>query len=97
MNQKREGNILRLTSICRVYLTSENILSPGLHASATRLSTTSSLVKNLGSKIHVDRFLSWSDEGADPDAQDTYGNTVLHMVVIVEQLGRKIFRVFYLY
>ena len=28
-----------------------------------------------------------ADEGADPDAQDTYGNTVLHMVVIVEQLG----------
>ena len=27
------------------------------------------------------------EEGADPDAQDTYGNTVLHMVVIVEQLG----------
>ena len=29
------------------------------------------------------------EEGADPDAQDTYGNTVLHMVVIVEQLGGK--------
>merc|ERR1740128_503030 len=27
------------------------------------------------------------ETGADPDAQDTYGNTVLHMVVIVEQLG----------
>ena len=30
-----------------------------------------------------------TEEGADPDAQDTYGNTVLHMVVIVEQLGGK--------
>ena len=32
-----------------------------------------------------------ADEGADPDAQDTYGNTVLHMVVIVEQLGEYFF------
>ena len=31
----------------------------------------------------------FSDEGADPDSQDTYGNTVLHMVVIVEQLGQQ--------
>ena len=30
------------------------------------------------------------EEGADPDAQDTYGNTVLHMVVIVEQLGENL-------
>ena len=27
------------------------------------------------------------DRGADPDAQDTYGNTVLHMVVVAAQLG----------
>ena len=27
------------------------------------------------------------DKGADPDAQDTYGNTVLHMVVVAAQLG----------
>ena len=27
------------------------------------------------------------EEGADPDAQDTYGNTVLHMVVVASQLG----------
>ena len=27
------------------------------------------------------------DKGADPDAQDTYGNTVLHMVVVATQLG----------
>ena len=27
------------------------------------------------------------DRGADPDAQDTYGNTVLHMVVVASQLG----------
>ena len=27
------------------------------------------------------------EEGADPDSQDTYGNTVLLMVVIKEQLG----------
>ena len=27
------------------------------------------------------------DKGADPDAQDTYGNTVLHMVVVASQLG----------
>ena len=26
-------------------------------------------------------------KGADPDAQDTYGNTVLHMVVVGSQLG----------
>ena len=27
------------------------------------------------------------EKGADPDAQDTYGNTVLHMVVVGTQLG----------
>ena len=27
------------------------------------------------------------DKGADPDAQDRYGNSVLHMVVIASQLG----------
>ena len=27
------------------------------------------------------------ERGADPDAQDTYGNTVLHMVVVGSQLG----------
>ena len=26
-------------------------------------------------------------KGADPDAQDSYGNTVLHMVVVADQLG----------
>ena len=40
------------------------------------------------------QLLLSSDEGADPDAQDTYGNTVLHMVVIVEQLGAKILESF---
>ena len=37
--------------------------------------------------IHNSQIISL-DEGADPNSQDTYGNTVLHMGVIVEQLGR---------
>ena len=27
------------------------------------------------------------EEGADPDAQDSFGNTVLHMVVITDRMG----------
>lgn len=27
------------------------------------------------------------EEGADPDAQDAFGNTVLHMVVITDRMG----------
>ena len=29
------------------------------------------------------------EEGADPDDQDSYGNTVLHMVVVTAQLVRQ--------
>jgi ankyrin repeat protein len=30
------------------------------------------------------------DKGADPDAQDSFGNTVLHMVVVTNQMVNKL-------
>ena len=31
------------------------------------------------------------DKGADPDAQDSFGNTVLHMVVVTNQMVKSFF------
>ena len=84
--------------VCHILV---NIRLLGRLVFATRLSTTFLLVRWFShrpisylcfclcfklSLYLVDDVLV-ADEGADPDAQDTYGNTVLHMVVIVEQLG----------
>ena len=48
---REKTDMPNMTCIFRVFLTSANIPSPGLHASATRQSTTSSLVTALGCKI----------------------------------------------
>ena len=53
---KREKNNLRLISISRVSLTWANTPLPGLHASATRRSTTSSLVISLDPKPMLTTF-----------------------------------------
>ena len=55
-----------LTCIFRVYPTLANTLSPGPHASATRQSTTSSLVTALTFEAQDDNFLSYQMKAQTP-------------------------------
>ena len=36
--------------------------------------------------IYFSKYATLSHKGADPDAEDGFGNTVLHMVVVTNQM-----------
>ena len=78
------------TPTTRVSHTWGSILSPGLPSSGKYIEPPhclSPLTSHLSHHSNEGVYNLLLDRGADPDAQDTYGNTVLHMVVVASQLG----------
>ena len=47
--------------------------------------------------IYFSKYHTLSHKGADPDAEDGFGNTVLHMVVVTDQMVKNKITTFDMY